>query len=203
MTARPGVMLVTDRRRLAGRDLVEQVRAAAGAGVDYVQLREKDLAGGALLALARAVMGAVEGTPARVLVNGRPDIALLAGAHGVQLPQEGLPVAAVRAAFPSLAVGASCHDVDSARAAQAAGASLVVFGPVLETPGKEARVQGLDALARACRAVALPVYAIGGVEAASAGRVIAAGAAGVAAIRPFLDDPGRAARALRAALEAP
>src|SRR5262245_5602289 len=195
-----GLMMVSDRTRAGARALVDEVRAAAAAGIDFVQLREKDLGGAALLELARAVVGAVAGTSARVLVNGRPDVAALAGAHGVQLPADGLPVAAVRRAFGSLVIGASCHGVDDARAAAADGASLVVFGPVFPTPGKEARAQGLDALARVARAVAVPVYAIGGVDAGAAVDGVTAGASGVAAIRPFLRDAGGAVRAFRSRL---
>lgn len=196
------VMMVTDRGRASGRALVDQVRAAAAAGVDLVQLREKDLAGAPLLELARAVVGAVSGTSARVLVNGRPDVAVLSGAHGVELPAQGLPIADVRRAFGSLLLGASCHDVEGARAAAAAGASLILFGPVFATPGKEARAQGLEALRAVARAVDVPVLAIGGVDADSAARVLAAGAAGVAAIRPFLEDAGEAVRAFKRRLHA-
>lgn len=201
LSAAPGVMMVTDRRRLAGGSLVEAIRSAAAAGLDFVQLREKDLAGEALLALAREAMAAVAGTGTRVLVNGRPDVALAAGAHGVHLPAAGLSVAAVRASFADLLVGTSCHDAAQVRAAAEAGASLVVFGPVFPTPGKESRAQGLDALAHACRDVAVPVYAIGGLDAGNAARAWAAGAAGVAAIRPFLGpDAGEAVRAFRRAV---
>lgn len=189
-------MMVTDRGR-AGGALLDEARAAAVAGVDFIQLREKDLAGGALLELARALVAAVEGTAARVLVNGRPDVAVLAGAHGVHLPAAGLPVAAVRRAFPALLVGASCHSEESARAAAAAGASLVLFGPVLATPGKEARAQGIEGLARVVRAADVDVYAIGGIDAEGAARALQAGARGVAAIRPFLRDAGGAVHAFR------
>lgn len=202
-SAAPGLMMVTDRRRLAARPLADQVRAAAAEGLDFVQLREKDLAGAALLELARAVAAALAGTPTRLLVNGRPDVALAAGASGVQLPSEGLPVPAVRAAFGTLTVGASCHDVAQARAAAEGGASLVLFGPVFETPGKEARAQGLGVLAQVVRAVPIPVYAIGGIDADNASRALEAGAAGVAAIRPFLADAiGAAVGALRRAVRA-
>jgi thiamine-phosphate pyrophosphorylase len=195
MSAGPRLMMVTDRGRTA--DLVAQVRAAAAAGVDFVQLREKDLAGGALLQLARAVVDAAKGTSARVLVNSRPDVATLTGAHGVHLPADGLPVDAVRRAFASLLVGVSCHDLGEARAAAAAGATLIVFGPVFPTPGKEERAQGLQALGEVARAVDVPVYAIGGVDPGAADQAIAAGAAGVAAIRPFVQNAGEAVRAFR------
>jgi thiamine-phosphate pyrophosphorylase len=196
----PAVMLVTDRRRLSGCALPDLIRAAARAGLDFVQVREKDLAGGALLALTRAAVEATAGSGTRVLVNGRPDVALAAGAHGVQLPADGLPVAAVRAAFGTLLVGASCHSLDAARAAADAGADLLVVGPVFATPGKETRTLGAAGLAALTQAVRVPVFAIGGIDADSAVRAVAAGARGVAAIRFFLrGDAATAVHALRRA----
>lgn len=189
--------MVTDRRRTPA--LLDRVRLAARAGADFVQLREKDLSGRELLALAREVVAAVSGTATRVLVNGRPDVACAAGAHGVQLPAEGLPVAAVRGAFPGLIVGASCHDAADVRSAAAAGAALVVLGPVFATPGKESRALGAEALAAIARDAAVPLFAIGGMDAAGAEAARAAGARGVAAIRPFAGDAAGAVAALRGA----
>jgi thiamine-phosphate diphosphorylase len=190
------VMMVTDRRRTAA--LPERVRLAARAGLDFVQVREKDLPGGALYELVREVVRAVAGTPTRVLVNGRPDVAWTAGAHGVQLPGDGLPLAAVRAAFPGLLVGASCHDASDVRAAAAGGASFAIVGPVFATPGKEARALGPGALAGIARDAGIPVFAIGGIDARTVGAARAAGVHGVAAIRPFLADAaGAAVDALR------
>jgi thiamine-phosphate pyrophosphorylase len=190
MSSRPRMMLVSDRRRCAS-DLVELVQAAARAGVDDVQVREKDLDGRDLLALVRAVQAAVRGTAVRVFVNGRPDVAQAAGAAGVQLPEEGLPVAETKRAFPSLVVGASRHSVQGVVEAATAGADLVLLGPIFATPGKEARVLGVETLRRAVGAVSAPVYAIGGVSAQNAAEVRAAGAAGLALLRPFLERPAR------------
>ena len=188
--------MVTDRRRTAA--LPERVRVAARAGLDLVQVREKDLAGGALLELVREIVRAVEGTPTRVLVNGRPDVACAAGAHGVQLPADGLPVAAVRAAFPQLVIGASCHDASEVRTAAVEGASFAVLGPVFATPGKESRALGAGALAGIARDAGIPVFAIGGIDALTAEVARAAGVHGVAAIRPFLGEgAGAAVDALR------
>jgi thiamine-phosphate diphosphorylase len=181
--------LVTDRRRLPGQNLAGIVRAAALAGIDFVQLREKDLDGGALLALARELLAVVAGTGTRVLVNTRLDVAVAAGAWGVQLPEEGLPTAAVRSAYPALVVGASCHSLEAALRAEGEGASFVVLGPIFPTPGKEARALGLDVLERVAGRLAIPVHAIGGMDATTVRLAVAAGAAGVAAIRPFLDTP--------------
>jgi thiamine-phosphate diphosphorylase len=184
-------MMVTDRRRAPA--LAARVARAAHAGLDLVQVREKDLGGGALLALVREIVSAVSGTATRVLVNGRPDVARAAGAHGVQLPADGLPVAAVRAAFPELLVGASCHAALEAEAAAADGAAFLVVGPVFATPGKESRALGPHALAAIVRAAGIPVFAIGGIDAATTAAARDAGARGIAAIRPFLEDRADAA----------
>ena len=194
--------LVSDRRRTPGGDLPALARSAALAGIDFVQVREKDLPAGALLGLVAAVCDSVRGTPARVLVNGRPDVAVLAGASGVQLPEDGLPVAEVRRAFGQLLIGASCHSLEAARRAEAAGADFVVLGPVFATPGKQTRALGAQALAEVARVLRVPVHAIGGIDAGTGPLAVAAGAAGLAAIRAFLQAPlPEVARSLRNASE--
>jgi thiamine-phosphate pyrophosphorylase len=182
-------MLVSDRGRQGALALPARARTAAAAGLDWVQVREKDLTGAALWRLVGEVQAAVAGTGTRVLVNGRPDVALAAGAAGVQLPADGLPVREVRRAFPALVIGASCHSRDDAVRAEEAGADFVLLGPAFATPGKEARALGGAALAEVVRAVRVPVWAIGGIDLASAARAVAAGARGLAAIRLFLDPP--------------
>jgi thiamine-phosphate pyrophosphorylase len=198
--ARFVLTMVTDRRLLGAEALVRQAVAAAGAGVDFVQVREKDLGDRALRELAAAIGKAIAGTAARVLVNGRPDIAVAAGVHGVQLPERGLPVARVKRAFPSLVVGASCHSLEAVRRAADDGADFVLLGPVFATPGKESRMVGLPALTAAAAAVRVPVHAIGGVTPERVRALRAAGARGAAAIRPF--HHGDAATAVHAFREA-
>jgi thiamine-phosphate diphosphorylase len=196
------ITLITDRRRLEGRDLTTLVREAAAAGVDRVQVREKDLDGRGLRALVGAILAATAGSAARVIVNGRPDVAVAAGAEGVQLPEDGLPVADVKRAWPGLLVGASRHSVDGARRAEAEGADFVLLGPIFATPGKEERPLGLGPLAEAARALRIPVHAVGGVGAGNARQVVDAGARGLAAIRTFLELPAaEAVRALRGAAD--
>lgn len=193
--------LVTDRRQLAaGRDLVGLAAEAARAGVDVIQIREKDLEGRDLFETAVSALGATTGTGAKVFVNGRVDVAVAAAAHGVQLPENGLPVSEVKRAFPGIVLGASRHSVEGALQAEAEGADFVLLGPIFATPGKEDRALGLRALAKAARRVAIPVHAIGGIEPGNARQVIDAGAQGLAAIRAFLDSPGDAVRAFRAVL---
>lgn len=200
-TSEPGpefrLTLVSDRRRARGR-LPALAAEAAAAGVDDIQVREKDLADGALLRLAGAVADAVRGRPTRVLVNGRPDVASALGLAGVQLPEGGLPVAAVRRAFPRLVLGASCHSLEAALRAEGDGADIILLGPVFATPGKEDRVLGLRGLEGVASAVSIPVHAIGGVGPDNVAAVRAAGARGMAAIRIFVSAPlARVVPALR------
>jgi thiamine-phosphate diphosphorylase len=192
------ITLITDRRRLGARELPALAREAAAAGVDRVQVREKDLSGRGLRALVSDIVAATSGTPTRVLVNGRPDVAAAAGAHGVQLPEEGLSVTATRRAFPALEVGASRHTVEGARRAEGEGADFVLLGPIFTTPGKEEMTLGLGPLEEAARSLRIPVHAVGGIDAESARLAVQAGARGLAAIRPFLQGPtAEIVRALR------
>lgn len=191
------VTMVTERGHLGVAALLERAARAARAGVDAIQVREKDLTDRALRELVSAVVAAAAGTGTRVFVNGRPDVALAAGAVGVQLPEEGLAVADVKRAFPSLTVGASCHSVEAVRRAAGEGADFVLLGPVFATPGKEEWVLGTAVLAAATAAVAVPVHAIGGVTPARVPALRAAGASGGAAIRPFLEAPDDIIRAFR------
>jgi thiamine-phosphate pyrophosphorylase len=197
------VVLVTDRRAVS--DLESAVNAALGAlprGSVAVQLREKDVAGAALLAVARRLRPLCRARAAPLFVNDRADVALAAGADGVHLPSAGLPVSVARELLgPGRLVGISCHSAGEAAAAHRAGADFAFFGPVWETPGKNAR--GEAALVEAVRAAAIPVFAIGGVTAPRAVRARAAGAHGVACIRSVLGaaDAARAAADLWRALQ--
>jgi thiamine-phosphate diphosphorylase len=162
--------------------------ALAAAGVDALQLREKTLGDRALYDLARQARTALP-PPARLLINGRADIAQAARADGVHLPADGLPADALRARFgANLLLGVSTHTVQEVEIACQAGADYAVFGPVYATPGKTALAPStaIAQLAAAVRAAAgTPVYALGGVTLDRFAEVAAAGAAGVAAIRLF------------------
>ena len=181
---------VTDRLRL-GLDepaLVERVGWLARAGVDLIQIRERDLTDAALVALARRAVAAA-GDRARVLVNDRADIAIAAGAHGVQLRGDACAASRVRAAAPAgFVIGRSVHSLgEASAAASGGGCDFLLFGTIFRSRGKPAAhpEAGLDALGSVCRAVALPVVAIGGIDAASAAPVAAAGAAGIAGVDAF------------------
>lgn len=199
---RPHLQLVTDPRRA---DLLRAVEAASAAGLGSVQVRDHGATGGGLLALATSAARAIRGSEARLLVNDRVDVARAIGAHGVHLPGLGLPPLVARALLePWQVIGVSVHSVEDAVAAEAAGADHLVFGHVFATPthAREAP-RGVAALRAVVEAVRVPVLAIGGVTAANAHEVLAAGASGVAVIGAVLDapDPAAATRALRDALD--
>jgi thiamine-phosphate pyrophosphorylase len=181
--------------------LVEALRNAAVAGVDWIQIREKDLEGRALARLVRRAAETTRGSGAKILVNDRLDVAVAAGAAGIHLGEASLPVETVaewrRAASRSgFQIGVSCHSVEAARAAERGGADYIIFGPVYPTPSKASfgPPQGISGLHEVCAAVRIPVLAIGGLTLENADSCIEAGAAGVAAIRLFQETPNAAAR---------
>ena len=190
-------MLVTDRHAVGERDLAQVVAAAVAGGVDAVQVREKDLPDDALAALVERVREAVRGRAA-VLVNGRPCVAKLLGV-GLHLP--GDAKAPVERDWPVW--GRSVHSAEEAERRAEEGPDYLLAGPVYPTDSKPGHPGGglglVEATARAARPV--PVLAIGGIEAANAGAVIAAGAAGVAVRGAILraPDPECAARSILAA----
>jgi thiamine-phosphate pyrophosphorylase len=194
---KPIVCYVTDRKGIGSGDAIrsvtERIRLAAASGVDWVQIRERDLGAKELLAL---VKHAVASGTTKVIVNDRLDVALAAGAAGVHLGRESAPVTEVvrwcRAgnAPAGFLIGASCHGLEEAREAEAMGASYVFFGPVFETPSKRpfGPPQGIAKLAEVCGQVRIPVIAIGGVDEKNAAECIRARAAGIAAIRLFQEN---------------
>jgi thiamine-phosphate pyrophosphorylase len=187
---------ITDRAQFSGTEprrreqLLVRVAEAVRAGIDYMQLREKDLPSRELEALARDVVRTARDTGAdtRVLINSRADVALAAGADGVHLRSNDLSPMDVRGIWRTAGaesqpvVAVSCHTEEEVRAAKLAGADFVVFGPVF---GKSAAPGvGLSRLSAAC-AHGIPVLALGGLNLENARSCVEAGAAGVAGIRLF------------------
>lgn len=185
----PVICLVTGgAARPETTGLVERLRAAADAGIHLLQIRERQLEARPLFELVRAVVAAVEGTPARVIVNDRADVALAAGAHGVHLRGDSPSAARVRSLVPhGFVIGRSVRSAAEAQAAAAGGGlDYLLFGTVFATASKPGvPAAGVDALATAVSATSLPVLAIGGVTAARVVEVARSGAAGVAAISLF------------------
>jgi thiamine-phosphate pyrophosphorylase len=184
---RPLLYYIPDRKTVPEANLLPVMEQAIAAGVDLIQIRERDLDTRALLAVVEAALVRAAGTGTRILVNDRLDVALAAGAAGVHLPTHGLPVAQVRRRYPELLLGASSHNLDELRRAQEGGADFVVFGPVYETESKKpyGPPLGLEKLAEAVRAASIPVLALGGIALTNARACLEVGAAGLAAITLF------------------
>jgi thiamine-phosphate pyrophosphorylase len=195
---------ITDRNQLPGSEaersaaLVELARQWVRGGVDYLQIREKDLSPEELLPLARQIIDAVrsEGAKTKILLNGAVSLALEVKADGVHLPGNTPPEAAAGAKekYASAGIEAilsqSCHSPEEAAAA-AKDASLILYAPVFEKITTQSTLtgKGIKALEAACKAASCtPVLALGGVTLQNAQACLNAGAKGIAAIRLFLND---------------
>jgi thiamine-phosphate pyrophosphorylase len=191
------IMMVTDRGRVGGSldRLADAIGRAARAGADAVQIREGSLDDRTLIDFVTRIVASVP-SRVRILVNGRTDVALAAGAAGVHLRGDCVPASRVRAIVPhGFLVGRSVHSRDEALAAEAdGGCDYLMFGTVFPSRSKPAghAAAGVGLLGEVCRAVALPVVAIGGVNQARAAAVARAGARGVAGIEMFAAGDDRA-----------
>jgi thiamine-phosphate pyrophosphorylase len=177
-----GLCVISDERGAGDLALVSE---ALEGGADIIQLRHKGLSGAALTRLALEARRLTAASRRRLIINDRLNVALEVGADGVHLGENDLPVkAARRLGGPGLIIGASAGRVDTALAAQQAGADYLGVGPIYPTTSKpDARaVIGLAGLSSICRAVDIPVIAIGGIDSSRVSEVMAAGAAGVAVI---------------------
>jgi thiamine-phosphate pyrophosphorylase len=177
----PPLLVVTDRRQ-ARRTLFEIVTAALAGGCRWISLREKDLPEDEQVRLARRLLPVGHRSKARLMLHGEVSLAKLAGADGVHLPSGGDAAAARALLGPGKLVGVSIHTVSEAAAIDPTAADYALAGPAFETPSKpgygpEIGRKGLAEIARSAR---VPVLAIGGINAARIGEVIAAGCAGVA-----------------------
>lgn len=189
--------MVTDRRRLAGaesdveaqrRCLLRQVTFAVEAGIDVLQIRERDLEAGLLFELTAEAVGIARGSRTRIVVNDRLDVAMAAGADGVHLREDSVGAEAVRRiAPPGFLIGRSVHTAEDA-AYLGRTVDYLIAGTVWPTASKPPShpLLGPDGLAALVRHAQVPVMAIGGVTLERLEQVARAGAAGVAAIGLFI-----------------
>ena len=195
----PTLCLITDRQRCGESSLEDVVSEAIKGGVNLIQLREKDLPTGELLALAMRLREVTRGR-AILVINDRLDVAQAAGADGVHLPENGLPTSIARWVMGRHAlVGRSVHGVEAAAQAEKDGADLVQLGTIFASPSKpDSPPVGPELLREVADAVSIPVLAVGGVTLENAAEAIAAGAAGAAVISAICGthDPKAAAKAL-------
>ena len=194
---------ITDRRQFAGdtqeqeQRLLAKIAECAAVGVNYVQLRGKDMETQALEELALKAMAALVGSRTQLLINSRTDVALACGAHGVHLPSNDLLAREVRAIFSRVGrrepvIGVSTHSTFEVASADAQAATFAVFGPVFEKSGSANR-KGLEQLRWICHRTKaaqppMPIWALGGITMENAQQCVAAGAAGIAGIRLFQEN---------------
>lgn len=218
---------ITDRRQFPGteiekrRALLAKIAEAARAGIDFIQLREKDLSARALEQLAREAVAKVAEENAKrdpssrrrtaLLLNSRIDIALVSGADGVHLTSTDIPASEARSAWSTVSpqraplLFVSCHTVNEVKLAASHGADFAVLAPIFEKAQNGAEGIGLSALRAATglnrrtnrrveagdRRLTIPVFALGGVTLENAPACLKAGAAGIAAIRLFQESDVR------------
>jgi thiamine-phosphate pyrophosphorylase len=187
-------------------ELPDLLRAASAGGVDIVQLRDKQLSDDELAAVANAARALCERLGVLLIVNDRPSVAYEAGADGVHVGQDDMAVGDVREMVgPDMLIGLSTHAAGEIDAVDAELVDYIGVGPVHETPTKPGRpAVGPELVRHAAAHAAVPFFAIGGLDEANIAEVVAAGASRACVLRAISDaeDPERAARALRDALDA-
>ncbi len=183
---------ITDRHSAGGVERVLQfIAQALQAGVERIQIREKDLPARELLALVRSAMALPNPHRSPILVNTRADIAMACGAAGVHLPSDSVSPKILRAITPrGFLIGVSAHSCDQLRAAESEGADYAFLSPIFPTISKAAvgRPIGLEGLRTGVRSVSIPVIALGGITQLNSAACADAGAAGIAGISLFQHD---------------
>jgi thiamine-phosphate pyrophosphorylase len=199
----PPLLLITDRRQ-ARRPLVEVVARAITAGCRWVSVREKDLSEGDQITLVRSLLPIASRRGARVLLHGDAALAKAANADGVHLSARSDPVVARELLGAGKLIGVSIHTVTEAEAIDPAIVDYAIAGPAFETPSKPGYGPeiGRKGLAEIAATAAVPVLAIGGLNATRAPEVLAAGPRGIAVMGGVMraSDPEQEIKALIAAI---
>lgn len=201
---------ITDRKQFPGEEaereaaLHKKIAEAARCGIDFIQLREKDLPVRRLEILAHAAVRAIQensrpnsqGPGTRLLINSRTDVAIACGADGVHLPSGDISPVEVREIWErsdgekstSCVISISCHAVEDVARSRSDGADFALFAPIFEKKGAaDVPAVGLEKLREACLQE-IPVLALGGVTVKNARQCLNVGAAGIAGIRLFQEN---------------
>ncbi|MGH2805866.1 MAG: thiamine phosphate synthase [Actinomycetota bacterium] len=191
-----------------GRNLADLVAELTGAGVDLIQLREKEMDAGDVLRVAEPIAHACRAAGVPFIVNDRPDVAQAVGADGVHVGQNDIPVGVARSIVGADAiVGLSTHRREEVDSGAATEADYIAVGPVYETPTKPGRpAAGLELIRYAAPRVERPWFAIGGIDEGDLPEVIDAGARRIVVVRAITeaaDPPAAAARLKKMLLDAP
>ena len=190
-----------DTKSRFGRTPAELAGWIIDAGVDVIQLRDKEASTANLLQTAVSILDVTRGRGALVIVNDRVDVAMASGADGVHLGDEDMPLKSARKLIGDRPIiGASARTLEDADRVIAEGADYIGLGTVFTTPSKEDAGEpiGTEEVARVCGAVNVPVIAIGGIDLSTAESVMKAGADGIAVISAVWgdEDPDAAASSL-------
>jgi len=192
----PPLCAITDVALAGGLSHAAIARELVAGGASWIQVRDKNAAGGRLLEALKETIAAVRAAPGgeRILlvVNDRPDLAMASGADGTHLGEEDLPASEARRILgPHALLGVSTHSVEAGLAAASLPVDYVAIGPVFPTKTKRdaAPAVGLEAVRALASAIDRPVVGIGGIDARNAREVLDAGAAAVAVISALYDPP--------------
>lgn len=196
--------LVTPAQPAAG-PLESFLPRVLGAGVDVVQIREKEMEAGPLLRYCAVARAITKQFGALLIVNDRLDVAIAAQADGVHLGQDDLPLFEVKSqGGDEMLTGLSTHSGEQILAAAYSAADYIAVGPVYETPTKPGRpAAGLETIVFAARHAARPFFGIGGIDLDTLPKVIEAGARRVAVLRAITraDQPAEVAARMKKMLE--
>lgn len=168
-------------------NLVKKVTEACKAGVNAVQLREKNISGRKLLDLSKKLRIITKKYNAKLIINDRYDIAVLSKADGLHSPENGIVPGQVNRS-EGFVIGRSVHSLKSAVETETEGFDYLIFGPIYQTPSKVkfGKPQGIGRLQEICGTVKIPVFAVGGINPERAKKCIEAGAHGVAVVREIM-----------------
>lgn len=191
---------ITDRLQCAPTPLVDVVSELLDAGVNAIQLREKDLSDTALIQLAQPIAALCHDHEAKLFINTNTRVARDVGAAGVHLPANAESVDFVKArAEDNFYIGCSVHSLDAAKKREAEGADFVTYSPIYPTvskPGYGPAV-GTTSLAEVVEGVKVPVFALGGITPTRVPECLSTGAFGVAVMSSVMPSKGAGIQAKR------